>query len=103
MRELGARTKGKSAMVESLKALRSKGLREISFQNCDLISSQPRYDRFDTSPHLSFTAFLRKSERTAGENTVFNSSPGVHQSLVPQGFPVHRVPYVLRDFESRLL
>ena len=22
------------------------------------------------------------------------------ESLVPQGFPVHRVPYVLRDFES---
>ena len=52
-----------------------KGFRNGGYRIATTISSQPRYDHFDTSPYLSTAALPEKSERTTGENRIFNSDP----------------------------
>ena len=64
------------------------------------ISSLPRYDRFDTTPYISSAALPGKSERTTGENRLFNSSLCSPQSLAASGFSRSRVPRRIHDFES---
>ena len=63
------------------------------------ISSLPRYDRFDTTPYISSAALPGKSERTTGENRLFNSSLCCPQSLAASGFSRSRVPRRIHDFE----
>ena len=63
------------------------------------ISSLPRYDRFDTTPYISTAALPGKSERTTGENKIFNSSPQALSSLVPSGFSLGSLPRWTHDFE----
>ena len=63
------------------------------------ISSLPRYDRFDTTPYISSAVLSGKSERTTGENRLFNSSLSCPQSLAASGFSRSRVPRGIHDFE----
>ena len=63
------------------------------------ISSLPRYDRFDTTPYISTAALPGKSERTTGENKLFNSSPQALLSLAPSGFSLGSLPQWTHDFE----
>ena len=46
------RTKGYLLFNDSRKAPQNQGFSEVSFQKGHSFSSQPRYDRFDTSPDL---------------------------------------------------
>ena len=46
------RTKEYSVVNDTLKALKNQGLSERYFQKGHSFSSAPRYDHFDTSPHL---------------------------------------------------
>ena len=62
------------------------------------ISSLPRYDRFDTTPYISSAVLSGKSERTTGENRLFNSSLSCPQSLAAPGFSRSRVPRGIHDF-----
>ena len=64
-----------------------------SFQNADLISSQSRYDRFDTSAYLIFIA----PPRTAFGKTRHPIKP------VVMGFPADKVTCRMQTFECSLL
>ena len=100
-REIRARNKKKAKQHMSLGRMWRRGWDSNPCAVSDkLISSQPRYDHFDTSPYISTAALPGKSERTTGENRIFNSSPQAPRGLVPSGFSFGSLPRWTHDFES---
>ena len=98
--ELMGRTKKNIQLKIPEKPRKIKGFRSGSYRIATTISSLPRYDRFDTTPYISSAALPGKSERTTGENRLFNSSLCCPQSLAASGFSRSRVPRRIHDFES---
>ena len=99
-REQQERTDYSIRALAARKALRRQDFPAAVFREEFTISSLPRYDRFDTTPYISSAVLSGKSERTTGENRLFNSSLSCPQSLAASGFSRSRVPRGIHDFES---
>ena len=77
-----------------------KGFRNGGFPIATMISSQDRYDHFDTAPRIYLKIRPRKKERTDGENWTKYSIIKAQKAQRIQGFFERRVPRSPNVFES---
>ena len=76
-----------------------------NFQNADLISSQSRYDRFDTPAYIFWHRLVQRLEKCEISMQDNDERLGTRHPIKPavMGFPADKVTCRMQTFECSLL